>query len=276
MGDQIKKIIVAVFVLYGMLLSLSCSGSTQITPNYSAEDRFRQGKQKFNDGDYLEAISDFDIIKLQYPGSGVADSAQFYLGECRFQRGEYLLAAEEYQTLRRSMPASSLVPLAQYKIALCFYNLSPKLPLDQKYINRAIDEFQTFVEYYPKHEQVPDAEAKIKELNTRIAKRLYETACLYMTMEYYKSAVVYYTSVVEKYYDTEYAEPSLLGKVKALLFRKRYDDAKKDIDKFLEKYPNSSLKQEAETLRNDIGNHMKGKSAAMDVINPEFPDETNV
>ncbi|HMD14622.1 MAG TPA: outer membrane protein assembly factor BamD, partial [Bacteroidota bacterium] len=232
-------------------------------------------KQKFQNGDYLEAISDFDVIKMQYPGSGVADSAQFYLGECHFQRGEYLLAAEEYQTLKRSMPASGLVPLAQYKIALCFYNLSPKSSLDQKYITRAIDEFQTFIEYYPKEEQVPDAETKIKELNNRIAQRLYETASLYMTMEYYKSAVIYYNTVAEKYFDTPYAEPSLLGKVKALVSRKHYDEAKINIEKFFEKYPNSSLKQDAQSLRDDINDHLKVKSAVIDVVIPEFPHETN-
>ncbi len=274
MGNQIKKIIFAVLFSAGILLTLSC-GSSQITPNYSAEDRFRQGKEKFRSGDYLEAISDFDVIKMQYPGSGVADSAQFYLGECHFQRGEFLLAAEEYQTLKRSMPASGLVPSAQYKIALCFYNLSPKAPLDQKYVTRAIDEFQTFIEYYPKDEQVSDAEAKIKELNDRIAQRLYETAGMYMTMEYFKSAAIYYNNIVEKYFDTPYAEPALLGKVKALVSRKRYDDAKKDIEKFFDKYPNSSHKQEAQSLRDDINDHLKIKSAAIDVVIPEFPDETN-
>ena len=60
------------------------------------------------------------------------------------------------------MPASPLVPLAQYKIGLCYYRLSPQSSLDQVYTSRAIEEFQTFIEYYPKDEHVADAEAKIK------------------------------------------------------------------------------------------------------------------
>src|SRR5207249_2589596 len=130
---------------------------------------------------------------LQYPGSGVADDAQYYLAESHFKREEYLLAAEEYQALNRNMPSSPFVPLAQYKTALCYYYLAPKSSLDQKYTAKAIDEFQSFIEYYPTHEMVPDAESKINELNTRLAKRLYDTAMLYMTMEYYKSATIYNT-----------------------------------------------------------------------------------
>ncbi|MBI3364712.1 MAG: outer membrane protein assembly factor BamD [Ignavibacteriae bacterium] len=240
----------------------ACS-SSNVQQNLSADERFESGKKKFDNGDYLEAISEFETIRLQFPGSGVADKAQFYLGDCRFKQEEYLLAAEEYQTLKRNMPASPLVSEAQYKIALCYYSLAPTSPLDQSYTLRAIDEFQTFVEYYSKHERVPDAEEKIKELNTRLAKKLFDSAQLYMKMEYYKAASIYFGSVVEKYHDTPYAEPALLGKVKALVARKKYDEAKPEIEKFLERYPNSSQRTEAENLRQDINDHVKSHSAAI-------------
>jgi outer membrane protein assembly factor BamD len=245
-----------------MLLVWGC-GSSAPVQNLSAEQRFEQGKAKFDRGDYLEAINDFEIIRLQFPGSGVADKAQYYLGESHFKQDEYLLAAEEYQALKRNMPASPLVPEAQYKIGLCYFMLSPKAPLDQTNTKRAIDEFQTFIEYNPKHALVPDAEQKIKELNTSLAKKLYDAAQLYVKMGYFKAAVTYYDYVVEKYHDTPYAEPALLGKVKALVARKRYDDALPEIGKFLSRYPSSEYKGEAETLRQEIEEHVKSKSAAI-------------
>ena len=70
-----------------------------------------------------------------------------------------------------------------------------------------------------------DAAAKIQELNTRLAKKDFETAELYMKMEYYKSAAYYYNTVFEKYHDTPYGEQALLGKVRALLARKKYSEA---------------------------------------------------
>src|SRR5207249_3181699 len=72
-------------------LFLAGCGSSEVTVNLSAEARFEMGKKKFDQGDYLEAIADFEIIKLQYPGSGVADDAQYYLAESHFKREEYLL-----------------------------------------------------------------------------------------------------------------------------------------------------------------------------------------
>ena len=259
---NIKSVVAYLNVVICALVLASC-GSSDVRQNLSAEERFELGKKKFVDGDYLEAISEFEIVKLQFPGSSVADDAQFYLGECHYNQEEYLIAAEEYQALKRNMPASPLVPQAQYKIAMCYYTLSPQSPLDQSYTRRAIDELQTFIEYYPTHELVHDAEEKIKELNTRLSKKQYDTAELYMKMGYYKAATTYFNLVVEKYHDTPYAEPALLGKVKSLVARKKYDEAKQELDKFLKKYPNSSLKNEAQSLYDDIVENLKTKSSAL-------------
>jgi outer membrane protein assembly factor BamD len=250
-------------VLPGFIAALFCGCSSSAPQqNLSAELRFQQGRMKFDRGDYLEAINDFEIIRLQFPGSKVADSAQYQLGESHFRMDEYLLAAEEYQALKRNMPASPLVPMAQYKVGLSYYSLSPKTPLDQTYTNRAIDEFQTFIEYNPKHELVPDAETKIKELNGRLARKLFESATLYMKMGYYKAATNYFDYVIEKYHDTPYAEPALLGKVKALISRRKYDEAMPEIEKFLSRYPSSEHKGEAEGLQREIRDHVKTKSEA--------------
>lgn len=253
---------IGVIVLAIAALQFTGCGSSAPIQNLSAEQRFDHGKKNFDEGNYIEAIGDFEIIRLQFPGSAVADKAQYYLGESHFKGEEYLLAAEEYQALKRNMPASPLVPAAQYKIGLCYYELSPKSPLDQTYTLRAIDEFQTFIEYNPKDTLVHDAELRIKELNTRLAKKLYESASLYMKMGYYKAATNYYDYVTEKYHDTPYAEPALLGKVKALVARGRYDEAKPEVEKFLARYPSSDQKGEAEALQHEIDDHVKSKSAA--------------
>lgn len=235
--------------------------SSSVVQNLSAEELFQQGKQKYDDEDYLEAIDDFTAVTLQYPGSSVADNAQYHLAESRFQRGEYLLAAYEYETLKRNMPSSPLVSQAQYKIALCYYRLSPKSLLDQNYTKKALDEFQNFLEYFPTHELAHDAEAKIIELNARLAKKDYETAVLYMKMEYYKAATFYFGNVLEKYHDSEYAEHAHVGKVESLVARKKYDDAKVEVEKFLSRYPNSELKSKIQSLESDIDQHLKEQSA---------------
>lgn len=243
---------IAIIFTMGLVLSMGC-GSSEETVNLGAEERFQLGKQEFDDEDYLDAIRDFQIVKLQYPGSSVADDAQYYMGESHFKRGEYLLAVEDFRTLKRNMASSPLVPMAQYQTAMCYYMLSPRPELDQTYTRQAIDEFQAFVEYYPLDEHRPDAEERIMELNGRLAEKLFDTAEQYMKLSYYRSAGVYYDFVIQKYHDTPLAEPAHLGKIRALINRNRTGEAREEIGVFLEKYPGSRLIPEVLSLRNQIG-----------------------
>jgi outer membrane protein assembly factor BamD len=239
-------------VAFVVALVLAGCGGGEVTKVMSVEDRFAHAKMLFDKGNHLEAINEFTVITLQYQGSAFAADAQYYLGECRFAREEFLLAAFEYSVVKRNYPASPRVADAQYKLGVCYYSLSPKPALDQQYTRRALDELQSFVEYYPSHEKAVDADGKIRELTARLAQKQYNTATLYRTMEYFRAALYYYDDVIEKYHDTEYAPLSSIGKVELLMSRKRYADAQTEARRFLERYPNSVLRGRMETLKKDI------------------------
>ncbi len=254
------------------LFLVSC-GSSDVTTTLTAEERFQHAKALFDNEDYLEAITEFTVVTLQFQSSPYADDAQYYLGECRFMRREYLLAASEYRLLKNNMPASSLVPDAQYKLGLCYYNLSPKASLDQQYTRKSIEELQAFVEYYPGNEHATDAEEKIQELTVRLALKQYNAAMLYVRLDDYKSSIIYFDDVIEKYHDTEYAPLAYIGKVEALMARHKYAEADAEVNKFLNLYPNSVLRSEMDDLKSRIQKELNAKSqvSGSEVGRPEKP-----
>jgi len=266
------------FVVWAMLAAISMftvgCGSSKPQATLTPEERFAKAKALFDNEDYLEAINEFTVITLQYQGSSFAPDAQYYLGECRFQRGEFLLAAYEYSVLKRSFPANQRVADAQYKLALCYYNLAPKSSLDQQYTRKAIDEFQSFIEYYPAHALAADADQKIKELNGRLAKKQYDSARLYARMAYYRAALASYDVVIEKYHDTEYAPLSYLGKAEILMARDRYTDASAEIERFLERFPNSVLRGRAEDLKRTIEKELAKQQKSGSASGSENPSLT--
>lgn len=237
---MLKTKYVAFLILLVMFFLIGCSSSKEIA-NLSAEDRFEIGKDKFDKRKYLDAIEDFKYILIQYPGSAVADDAQFYLAECYYNRGEYLLASSEYENLIRGYPSSEYVPMARYKLGLCYYNLSPKSQLDQTYTYKAIDALQGFIEYHPTSEFVQDAERKIHELINKLAKRDYETGIFYMKMEFYRAAMIYFDSIIERYPDSDYLERAYAGKIECLLKRENYSEVIKIAEEFERKFPSSEL-----------------------------------
>ena len=234
-------------------------GANEATKQLSAEERYELGMKAFKDEDYLAAIEDFKVVSLQYQGSHFADSAQFFMAECRYLREEYILAAFEYDILLRTMPSSNLVSRARFRRATCFYELSPKSILDQNYSRKAIDEYQAFLEYHPTDTLVSLAEQRINALNTKLAEKDFENGMTYMHMEYYKAASYYFDVVLDKYHDTQYAEPALLKKAEALTNRKKYAEAKESLEKFREKYPMSVLKTDADKLNSDIDDGLRNE-----------------
>jgi outer membrane protein assembly factor BamD len=253
-----KKTIV-VLIASVFLFDAGCH-STKELESLNAEDRYEAAKKKFDDGNYLDAIEDFRVITLQYPGSRVADSAQFFLAQSYFHRDQFILAASEYETLINTMSTSKLVPDARFQVAMCYYELSPSSDLDQKYTLKALDAFQSFIEYHPTNSLVPQAEEKIREMNTKLAKKEYDAGVIYMRMEYYRAAERQFDFVLEKYHDTDYAPPALIGEVEALIARKKYPDAKKEIDKFFERYPSSQLLDRAKSLRDQVDSNLQARS----------------
>jgi outer membrane protein assembly factor BamD len=259
-----------------MVLAFFAQGcaSSEETALMTLEQRFQLGMQNFKDEDYLQAYDEFRIVTLQYSGSALADDAQYYMGECRFMRQEYILAAYEYQLLVQTMPTSEYVAKARYKRALCYYTFSEEnrpYHLEQDETRQAIDEFQTFIEYHPTDSLVLDAEAKITELNTKLARKEFENGITYMKMEYYKSAVNSFDHVLEKYHDTPYAERAQLKKAEAMMRRNRHNEALQEIEKFFSKYRESSLKGEAEELRKEILSRLSHSSAAAFLMQTMHP-----
>ncbi len=253
MTPKLKCVLLLIFPL---VFSLSgCSSSKELS-NLSAEDRFEIGKERFDKKKYLDAIEDFKYILLQYPGSAVADDAQFYLAESYYNRGEYLLASSEYENLIQNYPSSEHVLMARYKIGLCYYNLSPKSQLDQTYTYKAIDALQGFIEYHPTSDLVSDAEKKIHELINKLAKGDYETGLFYMRREFYKAAMIYFDSVIERYPDSDYLELAYAGKIECLLKRGDYNEVVKIAEEFERKFPSSELSEKVKRIKKEAQAHV--------------------
>ncbi len=238
-------------VLILLLFLFACSGGKD-TGNLSPEEHLKYAMSLYNDGDYEEAIKEFQSIILQYAGNPVNDDAQYYLGMSYYKQEQYLLAAYEFSKLIRDIPASPLVPNAQFMLADSYYQLSPPYSLEQSYTKKAIDEFQAFIDYFPLDKRVEEAEKKIKELNEKLAQKEYNSGLIYERMEYYNAAIMYYERVFETYHDSKFAPLALYRKINLLIDKNRTAEALKDIATFLAKYPESEYAGEVKKLQNKI------------------------
>ncbi len=252
---MLKMNIKILAIILVSVLVLSCSG-VKVPASATLEERMDTGMRLFEKGKFFEAKTQFRIITLSHSGSVLADKAQFYLGECHFNMKEYILAASEYERLIKVYPSSEYVDDAKYKLGLSYYELSPKYSLDQEYTRQAIMHFQEFLEDFHSSSLVAQVEDYLQLARDKLAHKVFSSAEIYRKMHYYQAATIYYSKVLEEYYDTSYAPKALywLGECNRRL--EKYQAAMLAFDEFLNKYPkhewNQRVKNKIRQTRQEV------------------------
>lgn len=243
------------------VLLVSCGGY-KVRPDVTAEERLALAKKMFKNKDYQEAQVQFKILTLNYPGASFVDEAQFYLAESHFQMKEYIIAADEYKRLTRLYPKSEYLDDAMFKVAMSDFKLSPKPSLDQKYTVSALENFQRFIEDFPNSALVPEAEKKIFTCRLKLAEKDFNAAELYRKLDDNYAALVYYNSVLDRYYDTKFAHEALYWKGECLYNLKRRDEALQAFNELLAKYPKSKYRGQISARLKEIEAEISKMEAA--------------
>lgn len=238
-----------VFFACSSLLTIGCSSAKKAIKQ-TDEEIFNDGKSAFEDENYLEAVRQFDVIKLQFPASKYADDAQFYLAEVNFKRKEYVLAAFNYNLLRKSFPQSEFGKVALYKVAQCYDELSPKYDRDPEYTRKAIQSYSEFQAFYPKDTLSQKANDRITFLRNKLAQKDFSIAESYIKLEDYRAAVVYYDVVISDFTDTEFCPKAFVGKIKSQIEMKKWNEAKETLRLFRAQFP--ALIGEANSLADKL------------------------
>ena len=236
----------------GMILLLVSCGKKINKENLTAESYFEYAKNLYDRGKYLDAITEFTVITLKYSGNPIVDDAQFYLAESHFKNEEFLIAVSEYQKVINDYPESVYVQGCFYKIGLSFYNLSQRPELDQEYTLKALRQFQIFIEAYPDSDLRPEADQRLFELRSKMARKQLLGGNVYRKMGIYDSALIYYNILLEKYYDTPSAERAMYWKGFCLYKLKEYEEALTQFTVFVEKYPKSKFRGNAKSKISEI------------------------
>ena len=215
--------LVLVSATFLIFMFFGCSKENIKMNSLTPEEQFSEAKRIFDKRDFYKAKMQFTVLVMNNPGSTVIEDGQFYLAECHFNLKEYLLAISEYEKLIKSLPQSSYVDDARNKMGLCYEKLSPGYGLDQDYTQKAISQYQQFLEDYTTSELRPVVEKHLSECRDKLGKKEYMTGELYRKMGYNTSALISFNNVLETYNDTQYVDDALFWKGECL--RKLKDKA---------------------------------------------------
>ncbi len=154
-------------------------------------DVFAWAQARFDAGEYPAAAQGFQSFLFRDPLHPLSDSAQFMLAESNLRSGKGLDAAEEFARLATGRPNSPWADDAQFGVCRAYYAASPKISLSQEFTERAIQECQRMLQFFPTSDLRQAAEEELARARAKLARKSYMIGKYYFDRRLYESANVY-------------------------------------------------------------------------------------
>jgi len=205
------------------LLLASCGEYNKILKSRDAELKYTYAKKYFDEKKYGRTITLLDEILTTYTGSSKEQEILFLLAQAYFYDKDYTTATQYYTRYYNKFPKGDYTELARYNAAYGLYLDSPDARLDQTSTIKGIQEFQNFLEYFPRSEKAPEAQDFMFKLQEKLAYKEYLAARLYYNLglymgNNYEASVVTAREALKNYPFSAFAE-----ELQVLIVRSKYE-----------------------------------------------------
>jgi len=229
------------------VLSLGGCRSGNPYQGMSDVDMYRLGLQKYEEGEWDDAVKTLDRLLASFATSEVLPAARLLLAHARFSKKDFLTARSDYQRFLDRYQGHEDASVAALGVCRSLSELSPDPQRDQAYTNDALAICRNVVVDYAGTPQALEAAELAARMRLKLAEKEYLVADHYFRRKLFDSAIMYYEFVVGSYPDSEWAPMSLLG-----IYRSNvaigYDDLAEDArEQILERYPDSPAAAEVRT-----------------------------
>ena len=199
------------FYILFLIFLFSCA-SNKIDNSSISQADFNEALDKYNTGKYSASREEFLSIIYNNPLSDHANDSQFYVAECEYNLKNYKQAISEYlKYLRTPFQRVPFVNKSELILCRCYYKLSLDFNKDQSGTYLAIEKLQYYLEKENLNEHSLEIEGMIKSLRNKLAKKDYETANLYIRLKEYEAAEMYFSNIVNEFYDSEYFDSAVFN-----------------------------------------------------------------
>ena len=239
-----------------MILLAGC-GKKDVHLEEDLSPRFEKAMRYFDKGKYSRAKDEFDYIIMADPGSKISNESQYYMAESMYQIKEYDEASIAFDRYVRFSPDYSKIEKARYRICECAINFSNSYQREQSQTHRALEQLQMFIEDYPESDLIDDAEDAMLALRLKLAQKDYEVGRMYLKLEEYDSALIYFRSVLNHYYDTSFSDDARVGIIFTHILNDNREGAKSYFKSQKERFLSENKYKEAGTLLQDTETGLK-------------------
>lgn len=188
---------------------MGCSEYNKVLKSTDVELKYTKSVEYYNNGECFKSLALLEELIGLTRGTQRAEDVYYYYAQSQYCTKDYYLANYYLKSFAKTFSNSPRAEECQFQAAMCSYKLSPTYSLDQLDTRNAIDEFQLFLDTYPKSALRDSANKMINILNAKIELKEFEVARQYYKTLKYKAAVQALKQFAVDYPSSQYKEEAL-------------------------------------------------------------------
>ncbi|MDE7397039.1 MAG: outer membrane protein assembly factor BamD [Muribaculum sp.] len=256
--------IITLSLLAILTISLSGCGEYQrILKSTDPDAKLEYAKRAFEEKKYTQAATVLTDIITLFKGTAKAEESLYLLAMSHYENREYDNSTAYFRTYYNRYPKGIYSEMARFYAGYGLYLDSPEPQLDQSSTIKAIEELQSFLDYYPRSDKVPAAQNAIFELQDKLTLKELQNAQLYYNLgtymgNNYRSAIVVAKNAIKNYPYSKYKED-----LELVILKSVYQEAVNSVDErkadrfrdvideyysFINNWPESKHKAEADNI----------------------------
>ena len=252
------------------LLMTSCVNEyNQITKSGDYTLKYEYAKQCYAQGKYSRAVPLLQELVTMKKGSTEGEECLYMLAMAEFGMKDYETASEYFKKYFSSYPKGRYAENAKYYVGESLFQNAPEPRLDQSTTMTAIAAFQEYLDIFPNAHLKDQATGRLYALQDLLVEKEYKSARLYFDLgtyfgnctnggNNYEACIVTAQNALKDYpYSNRREEfASLVMKSKYELAKmsveskqlERYQDAEDECYGFINEYPDSKERANAEKM----------------------------
>jgi outer membrane protein assembly factor BamD len=244
------------WIVLAVVFLASCNGIGKIVKNPDPDYKLRMAEKYYAKKKYAQAQVIYEDVMPYFKASKEFEDIYYKYAYAAYYQDDFMNAENLFKTYLEIFPNSPRAEEVDYMRAYTFYKRSPKPELDQTNTVKAMNMMQIFINTHPGSARIKEANEIIDICRGKLEVKDQKAAQLYFDLGQFRAAGVAFTNLQNDFPESQKADEYKLMVIKSY-FRfaemsiidkqpERYELVITEATEFVDRFPDSKLRKEAE------------------------------